>query len=121
MSSPRKCHAPCASCPWRKSNPTDGSAIPLFDLGKMRNLRSTVGPDDAFRNVMACHGSPEARPTICRGYVAVEGMRNLNVRVMAVRGLDIRAIERAGAKLDLWPSFDEMLAAFETTIAAKGE
>ena len=114
----KKCHAPCSSCPWRKSNPTDGSAIPNFDLDLMRGLRSTVGVEDGFRKVMSCHGSTNERPHACRGYVAVEGIKNLNVRLLAIRGdLDIAGIQRAGARLDLWPSFDEMLAAFETTLA----
>lgn len=113
----KKCHAPCSSCPWRKSNPTDGSAIPNFDLDMMRGLRSTVGDEDGFRKVMQCHTTTGKRPVVCRGYGAIEGWKNLNVRLMAAHGdVDLAGIQRAGARLDLWPSFHEMLAAFETTL-----
>jgi hypothetical protein len=76
----------------------------------MRNLACTVGTGDKFRQVMACHGSPDGAEEPCIGYVAVEGYSNLNVRLMR---LDWRAIDEATAELDLWPSFAEMLTAYE--------
>lgn len=105
---------PCPSCPWRRSNPPGGSNIPGFSLDLMRGLSCTVGPGDDFRQVMACHGSPEHRMVPCAGYVARHGYANLNVRMMAAVGqVDLVAIVDACEGLDLWPSFDVMLAAYE--------
>lgn len=105
---------PCPTCPWRKSSTVGGFDIPRFDLDKMRNLIDTVGDGDDFRTVMACHYSPCGGETACVGYVAVEGYSNLNVRIMAARGrIDLPAIWDACESLDLWPSFGEMLAAYE--------
>jgi hypothetical protein len=105
---------PCGSCPWRRSNPAGGERIPGFGLELMRGLSCTVGDSDDFRTVMACHGSPEGGEEPCVGYVAREGYRNLNVRLMAATGrLDLRAIVDDCAPLDLWASFGEMLEAYE--------
>lgn len=105
---------PCPTCPWRRSSTVGGADIPNFDLCKMRNLVHTVGPDDNFRTIMACHYSEEGDETPCIGYVAVEGYSNLSVRLMAMNGkLDLPAIWDAAEGLDLWPSFHEMLAAYE--------
>lgn len=106
---------PCATCPWRVgSDPAD---IPRFCITKARNLRHTVGPGDGFRTVMACHGSVDDGETPCIGYVAVEGYSNLNVRIMALRGsLDLPAIWEAAEGLDLYQSFDEMLANLEERV-----
>jgi len=106
--------APCPTCPWRKSSTVGGADIPRFDIALMRRLTSTVGRGDAFRRIMACHGSACGGETPCIGYVHVEGYTNLGVRLMVMRGeLDIEAIDRACAGLDLWDSFDEMLQAYE--------
>lgn len=108
---------PCQSCPWRKSNPPGGANIPGFSLDKMRRLRATVGEGDAFRTVMACHYSACGDERPCIGYVAVEGMSNINVRLMAIQGdIDLDAIYAAAKDLDLWPSFDAMLQAFEEVL-----
>jgi hypothetical protein len=101
---------PCATCPWRKSSTIGGSDIPGFSIEMMRNLACTVGPGDAFRKVMACHGSDEGKEEPCIGYLAVEGYSNLNARLMQV---DWHAIDLACADIDFWPSFEEMLAAYE--------
>jgi hypothetical protein len=101
---------PCATCPWRKSSTVGGADIPGFSIDMMRNLACTVGPGDAFRRVMACHGSEEGAEEPCIGYLAVEGYSNLNARLMQVNWL---AIDEAIAEMDLWPSFGEMLAAYE--------
>lgn len=114
--------APCATCPWRKTSTVGGADIPGFNLDLMRGLRCTVGDGDDFRQVMACHYSPEPpgghmRP--CAGYVARHGYSNLYVRMMAMAGeIDLPAIVEACDALDLWPSFPEMLAAYE--VAADG-
>lgn len=105
---------PCNTCPWRRSSTIGGGDIPNFDLDLMRNLRNTVGGGDEFRPVMACHGSTCGADTPCVGYVYVEGWSNLQVRMMAIRArIDLPAIDEACAELDLWPSFGEMLAAYE--------
>ena len=85
----------------------------------MRKLQGTVGREDGFRPIMACHHSQPGAETACIGYVAVEGWRNLNVRVLAMRGrIDLPGIQAATEGLDLWESFEAMLAAFEAALAA---
>lgn len=109
---------PCPTCPWRRSSTVGGGDIPGFDLDLMRRLANTVGEGDAFRPVMACHGSLEGADTACVGYLAVEGWSNLNVRIMAIDGrLDLNAVGRECEPLDLWPSFDAMLSAYEEAAA----
>lgn len=45
---------------------------------------------------------------------SVEGYSNLSIRILAMRsGLPLNDIVDAGQSLDLWPSFREMLAAYE--------
>lgn len=105
---------PCPTCPWRRSSTEGGFDIPGFDIEKMRGLSSTVGEGDDFRVIFACHGSACGEETPCIGYIAVEGYSNLAVRIMAARGrIDLAAIWAACEPLDLWPSFAEMLAAYE--------
>jgi hypothetical protein len=105
---------PCATCPWRRTSTVGGADIPGFDLDLMRGLACTVGDGDDFRQVMACHYSPDTAMTTCVGYAAQHGYSNLNVRIMAANGdLDLPAIADACADLDLWPDFDTMLAAYE--------
>ena len=105
---------PCPTCPWRRSSTVGGADIPHFDIELMRGLSNTVGPDDAFRPIMACHGSPCGLETPCVGYVAVEGWSNLAVRLNVMSGrIDMSAIDDACRDLDLWSSFHEMLEAYE--------
>lgn len=105
---------PCPTCPWRKSSTIGGFDIPGFDIDKMRGLRCSVGQGDAFRPIMACHYSADGEEHACAGYVARIGWSNLAMRVMAAEGrLDIRGIIEASKDLDLWRSFEEMLAAYE--------
>lgn len=76
---------PCASCPWRVG--ATAKDIPNYDHDKACDLLlSTVGDGDAFRNVMACHGSTEDAPLTCLGYLARKGHSNLRVRLMLARG-----------------------------------
>lgn len=105
---------PCQTCPWRRSSTVGGADIPAFDLDLMRALANTVGDGDALRPIMACHGSACGAETPCIGYVAVEGYSNIAVRLMAAqRRIDLGAIWEACEPLELWPSFHEMLAAYE--------
>lgn len=105
---------PCPTCPWRRSSTVGGFDIPGFDIEMMRGLSNTVGDGDAIRPIMACHGSACGAERACVGYVAMEGWTNIAVRLAVIRGdLDMNAIAEACAPLDLWPSFGEMLAAYE--------
>ena len=80
----------------------------------MRGLANTVGEGDDFRTIMACHGSACGAEIACAGYIAVEGYTNLNVRILASYGkIPITDIIDACADIELWPSFGEMLAAYE--------
>jgi hypothetical protein len=59
---------------------------------------------------MACHTSEVREEEPCAGYLVVEGYTNLAVRLGLARG----SIEMWGEPRDpLWPSFSEMLAAYE--------
>lgn len=79
-----RCLLPCGTCPWRVDQ--DASDIPQYDHDKACGLLGTVGDDDAFRPVMACHNSTDTEMRACNGYLAREGWSNLNVRLMLVRG-----------------------------------
>ena len=105
---------PCVTCPWRKSSTVGGADIPNFDIELMRKLSNAVGDGDDFRRIMACHGSACGGEEPCIGYVAVEGYSNLRVRIMAFDGvIDLQGIDEDCADLDLWPSFHEMLQAYD--------
>jgi Family of unknown function (DUF6283) len=77
---------PCATCPWRVNK--DATTIPSYSHSKACDLLNTVGPSDDFRQIMACHhavvGREVERP--CMGYLAMEGMSNINVRLLACIG-----------------------------------
>ncbi len=94
-----------------------GADIPGFNLCKMQGLRSTVGRGDAFRTIMACHYSGEpGTETPCVGYVAQAGWSNLSIRMMAIKergDIDWREVWDECEKLDLWETFEDMLAAYE--------
>lgn len=46
---------------------------------------NTVGAGDAFRPIMACHGSTDDNMKACNGYLAMEGWSNLNVRMLLLK------------------------------------
>lgn len=102
----------CPTCPWRVGATAD--PIPNFDTCKARGLRSTVGDgSDAFRPIMACHGSPDGDARACGGYVAVVGYTNLAVRVGLIEGrYTIPPTD------GLVGSFDEMLAQLDVVDGA---
>lgn len=75
---------PCATCPWRVDQ--KASAIPRYSHEKACGLMNTVGKGDAFRPIMACHGSTEENMHACKGYLAREGWGNINVRMLLIRG-----------------------------------
>jgi uncharacterized protein DUF6283 len=94
---------PCPTCPWRVDQ--KASSIPRYNHQKACGLRNTVGAEDAFRPIMACHYSTENEPVACKGYLAMEGERNLAVRVQAAKGempwprLVFDACRKAGVQL----------------------
>lgn len=94
----------CAECPWRKDVP-----VGRFPPERFEALRSTVGDEDEFRPIFACHKSPDASPQACAGYLLVEGDSNLNVRIGASRaGLQRGEVTAAGP---LYDSFEAMAEA----------
>ena len=74
---------PCATCPWRVGQ--DASTIPNYDHALACGLLGTVGEEDDFRKIMSCHGSTPDHPFACKGYLAREGWRNINVRLLLAR------------------------------------
>lgn len=112
-SPPRAVTAPCPTCPWR-ADVTDGGIILGFSIERARGLSCTVGDGDAFRPIMACHGSAEGAETPCVGYLAREGYSNVAVRLAAIDGrIDLLAAIEGCEGIDLHPDFDSMLAALE--------
>lgn len=104
---------PCPTCPWRLDS-EGGSAIPNFDIEKARNLSNTVGRGDAFRPIMACHGSEEDEEYPCVGYLIVEGYSNLAVRMAAIEGrIPLNTIVERNEGLELHEDFESMLGALE--------
>lgn len=75
---------PCKTCPWRTDK--DATTIPRYNQQKAEGLLQTVGQSDAFRPIMACHHSTCTRVWACNGYLAQEGWRNLNVRLLLLAG-----------------------------------
>lgn len=113
-------NAPCVTCPWRRSSTVGGFDIPGFKIDKMRRLVNTVGDEDAFRPIMACHYSEEGCDRHCIGYVAVEGYSNLAVRLAAIEGkIDFRVIAEECASIEMWPDFLTMLHAYEVAHASE--
>lgn len=95
---------PCPTCPWRVGK--DARSIPRYDQEQAENLLNTVGEENDFRPIMACHCSPEDSPWACKGYLAREGWNNLNVRRGVIAGIiDIpeevlKACEQEGIELE---------------------
>lgn len=102
---------PCPTCPWRKNR--DATTIPRYNHEMACGLMNTVGEEDAFRPVMACHGSPDNNMEACLGYVAQVGWSNLNVRLMAMKGEIASPDEMADAceeaGIELEPDYQTVL------------
>jgi hypothetical protein len=106
-------------CPWLKTSTGGGGDIRNFSLEQMRNLSCTVPPrgtdDDAFRSIMACHHSKEGEEYACAGYIAVHGISNISVRLMAAKGsVDLQKVFDNCKGLDLYDNFYTMLDAYES-------
>lgn len=74
---------PCKSCPWRLDQCAQD--IPRYNQEKAEKLLETVGPEDGFRSIMACHMSTDEKMRACNGYLAVHGYGNLNVRLLLLK------------------------------------
>lgn len=109
---------PCATCPFRVDQ--DASVIPNYRHDKACNLINTVGEDDAFRPIMACHGSTEESPRACNGYLARHGWENINVRVLLAQGKinSPQAVLEACADrgIELEPDYPTVLAKLERSL-----
>jgi len=109
---------PCSTCPWRVDR--DATTIPNYVHSKACNLLNTVGREDGFRKIMACHGSTDDNMRACNGYLAREGWRNLNVRVLLAQGQIacpsdvIDACEAHG--IDLEPDYKTVLEKLAASI-----
>ncbi len=85
-------------------------AIPRFSVDMALRLVNTTGPEDGFYTVMACHHSPVGEEFSCAGYLAAEGDKNINVRILASRRqIDLRAVQEACEGEDLHRDFASML------------
>lgn len=102
---------PCKSCPWRVEN--DASVIPGYCQTKAEGLLGTVGHGDAFRQIMACHNSTDKKMIPCKGYLAQEGESNINVRLLAIKGIIPNPAACANAcddeGLELEPDYETVL------------
>lgn len=109
---------PCATCPWRVDR--DATTIPRYSHEKACGLLTTVGRGDAFRPIMACHGSPEDASWACNGYLAREGWSNLNVRMMLAQSKIANPSEVADAceasGIELETDYDTVLAKLSYSI-----
>ena len=120
---------PCSRCPWRRDTPT-GYWDPQHFIDLKKNCTGnprTIDGELKGLNSMLCHKSPgggpippELRsplsgtleePTICAGWVLVEGDAAMGVRLhyMWHREDLIELVD--AASLDLYDSVDEMLLA----------
>ena len=114
---------PCPTCPWRVNR--DATTIPNYNHQMACNLTNTVGEEDGFRPIMACHCSPEGNPHACNGYLAVQGWSNINVRLMLslneiLNPNDVlEACEAAGIELE--PDYHTVLNKMAASINADQE
>jgi Family of unknown function (DUF6283) len=103
---------PCRTCPWRIDQ--DSSVIPGYCQDKAEGLRRTVGRGDDFRQVMACHNSTDKKMIPCKGYLAQEGYSNLNVRLLAIKGVIPNPAAVANAcedeGIEMEPDYETVLA-----------
>lgn len=110
---------PCKTCPWRVER--DATTIPRYDSGLAHKLLETVGEEDGFYKVMACHGSTDKTTVPCKGYLAQVGWKNIMVRLMVSQGVlpdpyDVRnACVAKGIKLE--SNYQIVLEKMEASVA----
>src|SRR5580692_1791651 len=113
---------PCATCPWRVDK--DATKIPRYSHHKACNLLNTVGREDDFRQIMACHhstGTESEAEQVCRGYLAQAGDSNLNVRILAMTEKMLWPGQIADAcveaEIELEPDYETVLEKLAESIA----
>ncbi len=74
---------PCKTCPWRVDQ--TAAVIPGYQHKMACSLVNTVGEEDAFRPIMACHYSEPRDMLACKGYLAQNGSHNINVRILVAQ------------------------------------
>jgi hypothetical protein len=92
---------PCAECPWRRDVPTG-----TWPAERFQKLARTCR-DDGWA-CMACHKSREGEELPCAGFVIVQRMDSIGVRLAVWRGMKL---EDYATDVELFGSFEEMLAA----------
>lgn len=105
-------NSPCPTCPWRKESEPSGAKIPGFSIKMMRDLVRTIG--DGFRPMMGCHYTSTSDPFACIGYIYRDGYQNVATRLyLRAHGLSMDEIDDECAKIGMWETFEQMLAAYE--------
>jgi len=95
---------PCDECPWRRDVATG-----RFPPERYENMQSTIGTEDGIRPIFACHKSPEGLEYACAGYLLVEGLSNIAVRIASCqRRMDVRALH---SPHPLYSRYEEMARA----------
>lgn len=112
MSRLRHPKRPCTECPFRLDAP-----LGHFPACRYEALRNTsTAPDGSNPGLgaplFACHATPEGRETACAGWLAVEGVDHVMVRLAVAQcRLDADALVPGPDWPELYPSFLAMAAA----------
>lgn len=100
---------PCVNCPWR----TD-VAPGEFEQERYEALRASCRHAETVQApfgapMFACHKSPDGGEFACAGWLAVEGVNHLGVRLAVARGeLPAEALQPGTDWPPLFPSYEEM-------------
>lgn len=106
---------PCPDCPWRRDAPLQHFPAERYEL-----LRDTVRQPDENGHADApldaplfgCHATPRGGEHACAGWLAVEGLGHLRVRMaLSLGDLEPEAIRPGEGWPELYESYDEMVAA----------
>lgn len=102
---------PCSECPWRRDVP-----VGQFDPERYIALESTSrGPDGhpmLGDPLFACHKTKEGAELACAGWLAVEGLDHLNIRLALATGqLVWEDVLKPEGWPELYSSYTEMAAA----------
>lgn len=94
----------CEECPWRKDVEPGQFPPERFEL-----LSGTVGPEDGFRPIFACHKSRDGEELACVGYLMRYAYNNLHCRLAMSRGeLNVKLLVATGP---LYETYEQMAAA----------
>lgn len=100
---------PCSECPWRRDQPAG-----RFPPERYEALRGTShcpgrGSAQLGAPLFACHKSSEGRDLACAGWLAVEGVGHVAVRLAVAQGrLSGEALRSGPEWPELFSSFGEM-------------